>query len=296
MTGVERGFLLLTSCLGDPERPVLTQAQLRILAQRIRSSTPPAQDREMQEADLIALGYHEVMANRILLLLSQEDILEHYLYRARQADCLPLTRAGKCYPRQLIARLGDDSPGALWAKGDLSLLDTPCVGLVGSRELREDNWAFAKAAGEQAACQGYTLVSGNARGADRTAQEACLAAGGNVICVVADTLCDHARQDRVLYLSEDSFDAAFSSYRALSRNRVIHALGEKTLVAQANLGRGGTWNGTVRNLKSNWSSVFCFDDGTPAARELHQLGACLITAKQLKNLAALQPDCKSLFI
>ena len=37
----ERGFLLLTSHLGDPERKVLTVAQLRSLALRMRDMEQP---------------------------------------------------------------------------------------------------------------------------------------------------------------------------------------------------------------------------------------------------------------
>ena len=41
----ERGFLLLTSYLGDPERKVLTVAQLRSLAMRMRDMEMPMEDR-----------------------------------------------------------------------------------------------------------------------------------------------------------------------------------------------------------------------------------------------------------
>ena len=87
------------------------------------------------------------------------------------------------------------------------------VALVGSRELREENWKFAAEVGRQAALQGYVLVSGNARGADRTAQEACLAAGGKVICVVADDLWKQPLRENILYLSEDDFEEGFSAQR-----------------------------------------------------------------------------------
>ena len=36
MTGAEMGFLLLSSQLGNPDRKVLTTAQLRVLGQRVR--------------------------------------------------------------------------------------------------------------------------------------------------------------------------------------------------------------------------------------------------------------------
>ena len=288
MNAWEAGFLLLTSQLGNPERNPLTVAQFRILTSRVRGSVKPECDRELLEEDLTALGYSREMAGRILGLLGDRQLLEYYLSKGKRCGCIPLTRAGDQYPLQVRKRLGDDSPGCLWAKGDASILQSPCVALVGSRELGEDNRRFAEQAGIQAAKQGFALVSGNARGADKTAQEACLQSGGRVICVVADSLEKHRQRDSVLYLSEDGFNNAFSSQRALSRNRIIHSLGEMTLVAQSSLYSGGTWGGTVRNLKAQWTNVFCYRDGSEAALELERMGAQLISIEQLSDLALLK--------
>ena len=65
------------------------------------------------------------------------------------------------------------------------------------------------------------------------------------------------------------------------------ALGEKVLVAQASYQHGGTWDGTVKNLRFHWSDVFCFDDGSPAAQLLCQMGANPVTQEQLSDLKAL---------
>ena len=287
MTIQETGFLLLTSQLGNPERRPLTTAQLRTLASRVRSGMKPDENREMTVEDLARLGYSREEANRILLLLSDTDLLEYYLSKAGRSGCIPLTRAGDHYPVSVRKCLGDDSPGCLWAKGDISLLRMPCVALVGSRDLHKENAQFAREAGIQAARQGYVLVSGNARGADQTAQQACLEAGGAVISVVADSLQKQKLRQSVLYLSEECFDTGFSSQRAHSRNRVIHSLGRMTFVAQSSLGKGGTWRGTAANLRSCWSRVFCFDDGSEAARELGIMGAELIGVQQLKNFDTL---------
>ena len=288
-------FLLLTSQLGDPERKPLTTAQLRDLAARVRGSVPTEQDTELALPHLLALGYSQEMGQRILKLLSEKELLAYYLQRGHRAGCVPLTRAGADYPAAVRRRLGEDSPGCVWAKGNLKLLNNACVSLVGSRDLRKANEKFAEEAGRQAAIQGYTLVSGNARGADRAAQEACLAAGGSVICVVADQLSKHSPKERVLYLSENAFDSPFSSQSALSRNRIIHSLGTITLVAQATLGKGGTWSGTVRNLKSCWSSVFCFDDGSDAAKQLGCLGAQMIGMQDILHLKNLADEKYGLF-
>ena len=283
MTGAEQGFLLLTSHLGNPERPVLTTAQFRILTDRVVHGEVPREERELAVSDLIQLGYGRDMAARILRLLSEEDLLHHYLHRGHRLDCVPVTRVTEAYPLILRQRLGLDSPGILWVKGNLYLLNTPAISLVGSRELRPENHRFAEAVGRYAAKQGLTLVSGNARGADRAAQEACLAAGGKVISIVADELWKHPVRENVLYLSEEDYDSPFTAQRALSRNRCIHALGRMVFVAQSGLQKGGTWDGTAKNLHFGWSPVACFRDGSEASLELEQLGAFLIGMEDLKD-------------
>lgn len=295
MNAREEGFLLLSSTLGNPERKILTTAQLRTLAMRMAAMERPITDRELTAADLVAIGYGLEMAERILGLLADLPLLRHYHAKGWQADCTPITRVSPGYPPHLRKRLGLDSPGVLWAKGDLSLLEMPMIALVGSRDIAAPNAEFAIKAGREAARQGYVLVSGNARGADRIAQKACLDAGGKIISVVADELMKQSSRSNVLYLSEEGYDSAFTSARALSRNRVIHALGEKVLVAQCVLGIGGTWSGTVRNLKENWSPVFCFRDGSDATRQLEQLGAWEIGPESLEDFNELQPQDISLF-
>lgn len=280
----ERGFLLLTSHLGDPDRRVLSASQLRTLAQRAQWMSPTGQDRDLTEQDLRSLGFGREVGARILVLLAQETELEHYLHRGAKLDCFPVSRVSPDYPVLLRRRLGQESPGCLWCRGERELLNTPTVALVGSRELREENRIFAAEVGRQAAAQGLTLVSGNARGADRTAQEACLEAGGRVISIVADELSRQPIRENVLYVSEEDFDQPFSAQRALSRNRCIHALGRMVFVAQSDQGRGGTWDGTVKNLRAGWSPVACFRDGSEAMRQLEELGAYLIDCSDLQDL------------
>ena len=273
MTGRERGFLLLRSRLGDPNRKPLTHHQLWRLRQLVQKAPREAWNRELEVQDLCNMGCNLREAQYIAFLLSEEEKLDRYLARGARVGCVPISQVSPDYPRRLLRCLGQEAPGCLWAKGDVSLLGMEKIALVGSRDLLPVNARFAQRVGRLAAEQGIALVSGNARGADSVAQEACLEAGGKVISVVADSLHRHPERENVLYLSEESFDEGFSAHRALSRNRVIHSLGETTYVAQCGLRKGGTWDGTTNNLKGKWSRVVCFCDGTAAMAELASLGA-----------------------
>ena len=108
--------------------------------------------------------------------------------------------------------------------------------------------------------------------------------------MVADELSKQPLRENILYISEDDFETGFSAQRAHSRNRVIHALGLKTFVAQSSLQTGGTWSGTVKNLQNRWSEVYCFRDGSEASIELEQMGATLVDMEDLDSFY----DLKSL--
>ena len=284
MTGAERGFLLLCCHLGDPQRRPLTVAQFRRLARLVRSGEKSPDDRDLEPEDLTALGYGKADAQRIVDLFAGEALLDRYLQKARKAGCVPLTWLTPGYPQQLLEALGDDAPACLWARGDLSILEKDGIALVGSRDLLPDNQRFAHQVGLEAARQDLVLISGNARGADRTAQNSALASGGQVISIVADELQSHAPQPNLLYLSEEGFDLEFSAQRALSRNRCIHALGATAIAAQCSLQTGGTWDGSVKNLRFGWSPLCVFDDGSESARLLEQMGAAKIGFGDLKDL------------
>ena len=284
MTGAERGFLLLCCHLGDPQRRPLTVAQFRKLARLVRAGEKSPDDRDLEPGDLMALGYGKEESRRIVELFAGEALLDRYLQKARRAGCVPLTWLTPGYPQRLLEALGDDAPACLWARGDLSILDRDGIAFVGSRDLNPENQRFAYQAGQEAAGQGLVLISGNARGADRTAQNAALASGGQVISIVADELQNHAIRDNVLYLSEEGFDLEFSAQRALSRNRCIHALGHASIAAQCSLQTGGTWDGSVKNLRFGWSPLCVFDDNSESARLLEQMGAVKIGFEDLKDL------------
>ena len=296
MNAREAGFLLLTAKLGNPERHTLTVAQFRDLAAKIGYLAVDKPERELRQEDIVSLGYNREVAERIVALLQEEMLLSHYVRQGQKRGCVPLTRVSEKYPQTLRRRLRLEAPGSLWAKGDLDILQTPAISLVGSRNLQEENREFAREVGRQAALQGYTLISGNARGADREAQDSCLQWGGKVISVVADRLQDQKAEENILYLSEDGYDLPFSGYRALSRNRVIHALPTGgVFVAQCGLKTGGTWSGTEKNLRHNWSPVFCFDDQSKSQQELCARGATAVKNADLLDIYALHKVTPSLF-
>ena len=267
----------------------LSLAQARELSRRARAAGIGEEDpfRDVTVKDVRRLGYSEYEAGHIVSLLGRERQLDGYLLAAEKADVAVITRLDARFPQRLREQLGARCPAALFCRGDLRLLQRPCISVVGSRHLASPGAQFAAQAGRLAAREGFTLCSGDAMGADRTAQEACLSNGGSVLIFPATELVYCPVRENVLYAAEGGFELGFSAQRALGRNRFIHAMGEKTLVAQTSFGKGGTWNGSLDNLQHEYSPLFVFDDGSEGTRALCARGATPVQA--LTSLQALTP-------
>ena len=289
MRQTERGLLLLCCPLGDSMAGALSLAQARELSRRARAAGIGEEDplRDVTVKDVRRLGYSEYEAGHIVSLLGRERQLDGYLLAAEKADVAVITRLDARFPQRLREQLGARCPAALFCRGDLRLLQRPCISVVGSRHLASPGAQFAAQAGRLAAKEGFTLCSGDAMGADRTAQEACLRGGGSVLIFPATELVYCPARENVLYAAEGGFELGFSAQRALGRNRFIHAMGEKTLVAQTGFGKGGTWNGSLDNLQHEYSPLFVFDDGSEGVRALCARGATPVQA--LTSLQALTP-------
>ena len=267
----------------------LSLAQARELSRRARAAGIGEEDpfRDVTVKDVRRLGYSEYEAGHIVSLLGRERQLDGYLLAAEKADVAVITRLDARFPQRLREQLGARCPAALFCRGDLELLQSVCVSVVGSRHLASPGAQFAAQAGRLAAREGFTLCSGDAMGADRTAQEACLRGGGSVLIFPATELVYCPARENVLYAAEGGFELGFSAQRALGRNRFIHAMGEKTLVAQTGFGKGGTWSGSLDNLQHEYSPLFVFDDKSEGAQALCARGATPVQA--LTSLQALTP-------
>ena len=297
-------MLLLFAPLG-PEKP-LSVVSFRNIKRSLEALGPGKEhpQAELSKKELLRLGVNGKEATLILKRLGRERELERHLSELRRLGIVAVTRVSAEYPRKLRRTLGEQAPMLLYCKGNLSLLETECVSLVGSRQLREPGRQFARQLGCVAAEENYTYVSGGAIGADSEGFDSAMASGGNAVLFLADSLKGRMRRlhaqlktGRLLLVSEFGYDQSFSVQRAYSRNRLIHAMGQKVFVAQTDYAAGGTWNGVVENLKAGWSPVYMCatelsDMGT---RGLLERGCYPVMPGELQNLRHLEPDQMSLF-
>lgn len=262
-------------------------------------------ERNLEEIDLMRLGCNRETARQILYRLEQRETLFAYLRYLGSLGITVLTRLSPDYPHRLRQAMGDKAPLVLYCGGNIKLFSTRCISLVGSRKLREKGRAFSICAGAEITAMGYTYCSGGATGTDSEGLFSALRQGGQGVIFLADSLekaltrksyRQAVEQNRLLLVSEFGYDQGFSAQRALSRNRLIHAMGEKTLVAQTDYGTGGTWSGTMENLKQGWSPVFMCNEEPehPGTRGLIERGAVPILTRELKGLSQLKPEQLSL--
>lgn len=291
--------LLLLTALPGEEKP-LGLSQYRKLMHAAQSLGPGGADPEqdVSREDLVRLGCTGQEAEDILLRLSRRESLMRYLSSLDARGITLVTRISPEYPRRLREAFGDRGPLVLYCAGNTELFSQPSIALVGSRELREKGKAFSSLAGHEIARQGMVYCSGGARGADMLGYESAMRQGGSAVIFLAEDLIgamkkncyqEALRSGHLLLVSEGGYDLEFSSYRALSRNRLIHAFGEKTLVAQSDYGFGGTWSGTVDNLKNHWSPVFVCNEEPedPGTRGLLERGGNPVLCEELGDLSAL---------
>ncbi|MFW5836581.1 MAG: DNA-processing protein DprA [Desulfovibrionaceae bacterium] len=179
---------------------------------------------------------------------------------AKQQEAPPLVVIEKDlpgYPAMLAATLGDKAPAALHARGAVDLLEKPCVGFCGSRNVTEKGLDIARDCAEQAVQAGMVVVSGNARGVDRAAHRAALEHGGTTILVLPEGL-DNFRVhgelapwwdwERTLVLSQFQPGQAWKSWNAMARNKTILGLVQAMIVIEAGE-KGGTLDAGKQALR-----------------------------------------------
>jgi predicted Rossmann fold nucleotide-binding protein DprA/Smf involved in DNA uptake len=194
---------------------------------------------------------------RLQRLLGRGFMLSQAIERWQARAIWVVSRADDIYPRRLKTRLREDAPAVLYGCGDINLIETGGLAVVGSRYVDEKLIDYTMAVGRLAARAGKTLVSGGAKGIDQAAMRGALEEGGKVSGVLADSLERTAmkREHRNLLIdgqfvliSPYDPNAGFNVGNAMQRNKIIYALADASLVVNSDFKRGGTWTGASEQL------------------------------------------------
>jgi predicted Rossmann fold nucleotide-binding protein DprA/Smf involved in DNA uptake len=205
------------------------------------------------------------------------------------------------YPMRFKQRLGKQAPPVLFGVGEAPMLEAGGVGVVGSRDVSTDGAAAAMDVARRAVASGKQVVSGAARGVDQLAMNASNESGGSVVGVLADSLLERIRSSEVLasldsgltcLITQQHPSVGFTPAAAMSRNKLIYAIADVTVVIASDLESGGTWSGATEALRSNYGRVAVYrgPGSGPGNAKLGDLGAtALLATDELDSLTHDEP-------
>ena len=276
-----QAILLLTAPLiapgGAASSPdLLSPGEYKRLARHLREiQRQPADFVSPDAAETLRACRPVIDESRLQRLLGRGFLLSQVIERWRARAVWVVSRADAGYPRRLKARLREDAPAVLYGCGDMSLLDSGGLAVVGSRHVDETLIDYAMSIGRLAARAGRTIVSGGAKGIDQAAMRGALDAGGNVCGVLADGLEKSVMNrenrnvlldGRLVLISPYDPNAGFNVGNAMQRNKLIYAFADASLVVSSDINKGGTWAGAVEQLgKLKFVPVFVRSTGEPSA-------------------------------
>ncbi|MFA7096649.1 MAG: DNA-processing protein DprA [Gammaproteobacteria bacterium] len=203
----------------------------------------------------------KITAERIRHLLGRAGALGLALEKWERAGLWVMTRSDAGYPSRLKQRLKTGSPPVLFGCGNKSLLNQGGVAIIGSRDTTESDLAYTRELGRSVAMQGYSVVSGGARGVDEAAMLGALDHDGTAVGVLADSLLRAATSGKyrralmannLVLISPFNPEAGFNVGNAMARNKYIYCLADAAIVVATSRGKGGTWSGAMENLKERW--------------------------------------------
>ena len=263
LTSNTQAILLLTAPLitgpGQASPELLSLGEYNRLARTLHQ-------KQKQPADLIGPEAQPVIAlcadllgqTRLEILLNRGFLLSQAVDRWNARGIWVISRADTNYPGRIKDRLKEYAPPLLYGCGDLSLLETGGLAVIGSRHVDGELIEFTENVGRLAAKSHQALISGGAKGIDQAAMRGALMADGVAVGIMADSLeraalaydnreplMDH----KLALVSPYDPGAGFNVGNAMQRNKLIYALADAALVVTADFEKGGTWAGAIEQLE-----------------------------------------------
>ena len=241
-----------------------------------------------------------ITLSRLESLLDRGALLGLLLEKWQRAGLWVIARSDPDYPDRLKRRLKFEAPPILFGCGNKMLLKKGGIAVVGSRNAAEEDIAYTNNLGAEAAAQGYSIVSGGARGVDQSAMLGALEREGTAVGVPADSLLRSATSAKYRkYLMDGNLalvspfnpEAGFNVGNAMARNRHIYCLADAAVVISSTPNEGGTWNGAVEDLTARWVPLWVKKSGEEKSGNpelIKRGGRCL--PEDLSSLSKLFDD------
>ena len=258
-----KAILLLSAPLivGKPQRDgpkILTPTEYNKLAARLMELKRQPVDLLGNERDELVHNLADTLdSERLFHLLDRGLLMSQAIDQWQSRGIWIVSRADATYPKRLKAKLKQQAPPILFGCGEPSLLEQGGLGIVGSRKVDDAISEFVENAARLASNSGYSVVSGGARGVDQIAMSTALDVEGTVVGALAENLNravvssqyrNALRSHSLVLISAVDPSAGFNVGNAMARNKLIYALSDAGLVANADYEKGGTWAGAIEQI------------------------------------------------
>lgn len=168
------------------------------------------------------------------------------------------------YPKKL--KEIKDNPNGIYIEGNESILNSKCIGIIGSRSCTSYGEKWCRFFVEEFVKHGITIVSGMAVGIDTIAHKTAIESGGKTIAVLPSGLNNiYPVENKELYdkilmskgavITEYDKNVKANSKKFLERNRIISGISIGVLIVEAGY-RSGT-SVTAKFAKHQKRDVFC---------------------------------------
>lgn len=200
-----------------------------------------------QEEEQLFLEAYSQLANNAFMV---EDLI------SQGYEIIPITSPD--YPQSLKKNLKQGAPCVIYVKGNKDILQNECVAIVGSRKAEDISLTFTTNIARKVSYENKVVVSGFAKGVDRQALDAAIAANGKSVIVLPQgimTFSSGFRQyypqickGQVVVISTFHPRSPWSVELAMARNSIIYGLSNEIYAAQSD-SKGGTWAGVIEGLR-----------------------------------------------
>lgn len=204
--------------------------------------------------------------------ICSEDLIEAYKLAKRIIDSSARASIGLIsyydseYPDNLRNTINEDGkndpPLLLWYRGDISIINMPCIAVIGTREATPEGFAGGFFLSAEFAKRGFNIVSGLAIGSDTCGHKGALSVKGKTTAFLANgldhdsiyptenqSLAENIVSNGGLLLSEYIIGQKVNRYSLVARDRLQAALSSATIVVQTGI-KGGTMHAAKTTLKA----------------------------------------------
>lgn len=289
LTQDTQATLLLCARLGHQNGQTgkpLTTHQYSMLARWLQEQSLRPRDllHDVGRDRLSALNLKDVSREAVESLLERGTALAVLTERWTSHGLWVISRGDPEYPNRYKNYLQHVSPPVLFGVGEVSVLQSGGLAIVGSRDASDEELEFARCVGTKCASQEIPVISGAAKGIDSESMQATVDQGGRAIGVLAEGLGrasvapryhDAILDGHLTLISPYEPDSRWFAHTAMDRNKLVYGLADAALVVSSGDEKGGTWSGAIEALKHKRVPVYVrTNEVSPAGnKKLIQAGA-----------------------